>query len=202
VPGSARRQRSDKAVALIPDFADGLLDLNVQGSGSGANLMDFVRKSPIGNRQADTLAKLNLGGSGNFDFHLALPLNKPTDAQLNGNAQLHDVDVTAPDWNLKLRQAQRSTPASTCTACRAVHWMPFIADSHPNCSWPSPAATPIRTRCSRATAPAATRSAEMVQDYPSLQWLGKLADGRSDFTVGFAIAHAAGSDALAQKPQH
>ena len=31
--------------------------------------------------------------------------------------------------------------------------------------------------------------AEMVQDYPSLGWLGELAAGRSDFDIGFTIAH-------------
>jgi uncharacterized protein YhdP len=40
--------------------------------------------------------------------------------------------------------------------------------------------------------------AELVQDYPSLNWLGQLASGRSDFDIGFAIAHVPGSDALAQ----
>ena len=40
--------------------------------------------------------------------------------------------------------------------------------------------------------------AELVQDYPSLKWLGQLADGRSDFDIGFTIAHVPGSDALAQ----
>ena len=62
--GQSLGVKADKAVALIPDFAESLLDLNVQGNGSGASLMEFARKSPIAIRQAETLAKLSLGGSG------------------------------------------------------------------------------------------------------------------------------------------
>lgn len=195
--GHALGVKSDKAVALIPDFATPLLDLNVQGSGSGADLMEFVRKSPIGNRQADILTKLNLGGSGTVDFHLALPLNKPADAQLNGIAQLKDADFTAPEWNLKLDKISG----------------PLRFDLHGLQGGPLDASfrgQPSKLQLAIAggnTDPNTTFSAqltgsyqftEMLQDYPSLKWIAQLADGRSDFTVGFTIAHAPGSDALTQ----
>ena len=186
-----------KAVAVIPDFGEGLLDLNAQGSGSGASLMEFVRKSPIGNRQADTLAKLNLGGNGTFDLHLSLPLKKIEDAQLNGTAQLKDADLSAPEWNLKLDKLNG----------------PLRFDLHGMQAGPLDAGfrgQPSKLQLAVAGAnsdPATVLSAqlqgsyqvdELVQDYASLKWLGQLAGGRSDFTIGFTIAHTSGSDALAQ----
>ncbi|WP_426687287.1 YhdP family protein [Rhodanobacter ginsengiterrae] len=191
--------KADKAVALIADFADPLLDLNVQGSGSGASLMEFVRKSPIGSRQADTLAKLQLGGSGDFDFHLVLPLKKEAGAapQLDGTARLHDADLAAPEWKLRLDKLNG----------------PLTFDLHGMQAGPLDASfrgQPSKLQLAVAGAnsdPATVLSAqlqgnyridELVQDYPTLGWLGKLSDGRSGFDIGFTIAHVAGSDALSQ----
>lgn len=189
--------KADRAVALIPDFADGLLDLNVRGSASGSRLMDFVRKSPIGIHQADTLAKLSLGGTGSFRFHLSLPLKHPEDAQLDGTAQLKDADLVAPAWKLKLDNlngplsfdlhGMRAGPLDA-----AFHGQPStltlaIADGN------SDPATVFSARLRGSY-----RLGELVQDYPSLAWLGPLAEGRSDFTIGLTIAHRPNNDTLAQ----
>lgn len=195
--GQSLGVKADKAVALIPDFHDGLLDLNVQGSGSGADLMNFVRKSPIGVRQADTLAKLSLGGSGTFQFHLNLPLKKVEDGQLDGSAALHDADLVAPDWKLKLDKLDG----------------PLRFDLHGMQAGPlntvfrgEPATLQLAVAGGNAD-PAIVLSAklhgsfqlgELVKDYASLDWLAKLGQGRSDFDIGFVIAHPSGSDAVTQ----
>jgi uncharacterized protein (TIGR02099 family) len=195
--GQSLGVKADKAVALIPDFGEGLLDLSVQGNGSGASLMEFARKSPIAMRQADTLAKLNLGGSGSFDFHLSLPLKKAEDAQLDGNAQLKDADLSAPDWNLKLDKlngplrfnlhGMQAGPLDAGFRGQPSKLQLAIAGAN------SDPATVLSAQLQGSY-----RMAELVQDYPSLNWLGQLADGRSDFDIGFTIAHVPGSDALAQ----
>jgi uncharacterized protein (TIGR02099 family) len=188
---------SDNAVALIPDFADGLLDLNVHGSGSGAQLMNFVRNSPIGRRQADTLAKLNLGGSGSFEFHLSLPLKNPAAAQLSGTALLKDADLSAPAWHLQLdklngplRFDAHGMQAGPLDAI--VHGQPStlqLALAGGNGDPATVLSAQLRGSYSFA---------ELVQRYPNLQWLGQAAQGRSDFTVGFTIAHVPQSDAVTQ----
>jgi uncharacterized protein (TIGR02099 family) len=189
--------KAERAVAVIPDFHDALLDLNVQGSGSGASLMEFVRKSPIGSREADTLAKLKLGGSGTFDFHLALPLKAGGEPQLDGLAQLKDADLSAPEWKLQLDKLNG----------------PLKFDAHGMQAGPLDVGfrgqpSTLQLAIAAANRDPATvlsaqlrgnyRMAELVQDYPSLGWIGQLADGRSAFDIGFAIAHVPGSDALAQ----
>ncbi|MEP6899435.1 MAG: YhdP family protein [Rhodanobacter sp.] len=195
--GQSLGVKVDKAVALIPDFADGVLDLTAQGSGAGASLMEFVRKSPIGIRQADTLAKLSLGGSGSFNFHLVLPLKKGSEPQLDGTAQLQDVDVSAPEWNLKLDKlsgplkfdlhGMQGGPLDAGFRGQASRLQLAIAgaNSDPDTTF-------------SAQLQGSYRLDELTRDYPSLNWIGKLADGRSDFTIGFAVAHAPGSDAVAQ----
>lgn len=187
----------DHAAAQIPDFADPLLDLSVQGNGSGASLMEFVRKSPIGNRQADTLAKLNLGGSAVVDFHLALPLARPNEGQVSGTAQLKDADLTAPEWNIKLDKINgplrfdghglQGGPLDVGFRGQPSKLQLAIAGGN---------ADPNTTFSAQLSG--SYQLSELVQDYPTLKWLMPLADGRSDFTIGFTIAHAAGSDALTQ----
>ncbi|WP_350016844.1 YhdP family protein [Rhodanobacter sp. IGA1.0] len=197
--GHALGVKAEHAVALIPDFGDPLLDLNVQGSGSGASLMEFVRKSPIGSREADTLAKLKLGGSGSFGFHLVLPLKSGEGAtpQLDGQARLKDADLSAPEWKLQLDKLNG----------------PLKFDLHGMQAGPLDAGfrgQPSKLQLAIAGAnsdPATVLSAqlqgnyrvdELLADYPTLGWLGKLSDGRGPFDIGFSIAHVAGSDALSQ----
>ncbi len=100
--GQALGVKLDHAVAVIPDFGEGLLDLNVQGQGSGASLLDFVSHSPVAERQATTLAKMRLGGRSSFDFHLALPMHDPAALQVTGSARLKGADLDAPEWGLQL----------------------------------------------------------------------------------------------------
>ena len=196
--GHALGVKAERAVALIPDFHDALLDLNVQGSGSGASLMEFVRKSPIASREADTLAKLKLGGSGTFGFHLALPLKEGLgEPRLDGVARLKDADLSAPAWKLQLDKLNG----------------PLSFDLHGLRAGPLDAGfrgqpSTLQLAIAGANSDPATvlsaqlhgnyRLAELVQDYPTLDWIGKLGDGRSAFDVGFTIAHVPSGDALAQ----
>ena len=190
--------KAERAVALIPEFHDALLDLNVQGNGSGASLMEFVRKSPVGSREADTLAKLKLGGSGTFGFHLVLPLKDGAgEPRLDGLAQLKGADLSAPAWKLRLDELNG----------------PLKFDLHGLQAGPLDAGfrgqpSTLQLAIAGANSDPATvlsaqlhgsyRMAELVQDYPSLDWIGKLADGRSAFDIDFTIAHVPGRDALAQ----
>ncbi|UJJ52066.1 MULTISPECIES: YhdP family protein [Rhodanobacter] len=196
--GHALGVKADRAVALIPDFHDALLDLNVQGSGNGASLMEFVRKSPIASREADTLAKLKLGGSGTFGFHLALPLKEGLgEPRLDGLAELKDADLSAPAWKLQLDKLNG----------------PLSFDLHGMRAGPLDAGfrgqpSTLQLAIAGANSDPATvlsaqlhgnyRLAELVQDYPTLDWIGKLGDGRGAFDIGFTIARVPGRDALAQ----
>lgn len=195
--GQALGVKVERAVALIPDFRDNLLDLNVQGAGSGASLMAFARQSPVARDQADTLAKLDLGGSGAFDFHLALPLRDVAGLQLDGNLVLKDADLDAPEWNLhldklsgplhfdahglggdRLQAGFRGQPSTLQLAIAGANVDPDAVLS-----------ARLRGRY---------RVDELIQGYPSLDWIGQLADGRGDFDIGFSIEHQADADALVQ----
>ena len=195
--GSSLGVKTDKVVALIPDFGNGTLDLNVDGNGSGADLLGFVLKSPIASRQADQLAKLKLGGHGNFSFHLSLPLGAPQSFLLAGNAQLSDVDVGNEDWNLKLDKL--NGPATFDG--KGFHAGPLAGGFH---GQPTTLDLAIAGATGDPnTAVAAKLSgtyslADLTTGYPSLDWLDPLGDGRSAFDIGFNLATPPGGGALAQ----
>ncbi|SFS19647.1 TIGR02099 family protein [Dyella sp. OK004] len=184
--GQSLGVKTERAVALIPDFANSTLDLNVRGSGTGASLMDFVRRSPIGIHQADALAKLSLGGTGNFDFHLVLPVKDAKDFTLAGTAQLKDADLNAPDWNLKLDKI--NGPATFDG--HGFHAGPLDTGFR---GQPSKLDMAIAGATGRPDTMFSARLtgrygvAELVQGFSELDWLKEIATGRSDFTVGFDI---------------
>jgi uncharacterized protein YhdP len=164
----------DHAVALIPDFADTVLDLNVQGSGSGASLLKFLQQSPIARREADTLAKLRLGGSSAFGFHLSLPVKDVEAMRLDGNAQLKGMDVDAPEWKLAL--GKLAGPATF--DAHGVHAGPLAGSFR---GQPSTLDLAIADATGRPDTVLSARlqgryaMSELVQDFPQLQWLGQAA---------------------------
>ncbi len=195
--GSSLGVKADKVVALIPEFADGTLDLNVDGSGSGASLLGFVLKSPIASRQADVLSKLKLGGSGSFGFHLSLPLGAAENFTLAGNAQLKGVDASEPDWNLKLDQL--SGPATFDG--HGFHAGPLSGLAH---GQPSTLDLAIAGATGEPNTVLAAKLsgnysfADLTEGLPSLDWLNPLGDGRSAFDIGFKLTEPANGGALAQ----
>lgn len=195
--GQSLGVKVSKAVALIPDFGHAMLDLNVSGNGNAASLLDFVSKSPIGSRQADVLSRFKLGGTGSFDFHLSLPLADKADPSLAGSAQLKGMDVNAPDWNLKLDGL--TGPATFDN--HGFHAGPLTGSARGEPST-------LDLAIAGATGDPSTVLAaklngnysvpELLQDYPQLSWLGGVAHGKSDFTIGFDITEPAGGGTTTQ----
>lgn len=186
--GESLGVKAERAVALIPDFANTVLDLNVRGSGSGASLIDFVRRSPIGSRQAEALGKLKLGGAGTFDFHLSLPVKDAKDFILAGTADLKDVDVDAQEWKLRL---DKVTGPATFDA-HGFHAGPLDTVFR---GQPSKLDIAIAAATGRPDTEFSARltgrygMGELVQGLDELAWLKDVASGRSDTTIGFDIVH-------------
>ncbi|ANB17741.1 TIGR02099 family protein [Dokdonella koreensis DS-123] len=91
------------AEARIADFGDAALELSATGRGTGRNLLAFVRATPIGARYREALTGLAIGGSGDFDFKLGVPLKKDAHGfSLDGTVALAGATVTQPDWRVDL----------------------------------------------------------------------------------------------------
>jgi uncharacterized protein (TIGR02099 family) len=91
------------AVATIPDLGHGVLDLDIQGGGAGAHLLDFVRHTPVGVDAADALKGVSISGTAKFGIHLAIPLGRPADFTLDGKVDLAHADARADKWKVALQ---------------------------------------------------------------------------------------------------
>lgn len=187
--GQSLGLKVDKAVAVIPELAHAMLDLNVTGNGNAADMLNFISNSPIARKQADVLSKLKLGGTGNFDFHLSLPMNDMHNFLLNGTAQLKDVDLNAPDWNLQLDKL--GGPATF--DAHGFHAGPLSGGFRGEPSQLDLAiagATGDPNTVMSAKLDGNYTVPELIKGYSQLTWLGEIASGRSPFTIGYQIAHA------------
>lgn len=196
--GESLGNKVDRAVALIPELGHTVLDLNVSGSGTGASMMDFVQRSPIGMHHTDILSKLKLGGTGAFDFHLSLPVADASNLILNGRAQLKGVDFNAPEWNLSLDKL--TGPATFDKA--GFHAGPLdtsFRGQPAKLDLAIAGATGQPNTVLSAKLAGRFSMAELTQGYKQLDWLNQVATGRSDFTVGFNIFSAPGSAAVTQQ---
>jgi len=185
--GDSLGVKVDRAVAVIPELGHTTLDLNVSGEGNASDLLNFVANSPIGNKHADVLAKLKLGGTGNFDFHLSLPMKDMHDFLLNGTAQLKDVDLSMEESHLQLDKL--NGPATfdahgfhAGTLAGGFHGEPSQVDLAIAGATGDPNVVMTAKLDGNFTVQ------ELLQGYPQLNWLGEVADGRSAFSIGYRIA--------------
>ncbi|MGE5167253.1 MAG: YhdP family protein [Deltaproteobacteria bacterium] len=95
----------DGASATIADLGEAILDLDVSGSGSGKNLLDFLKATPIGARYAAQLLGVGVGGSGKLKFHLHLPVKQAEQLDLAGSVALSKADLVDAQYALRLQQA-------------------------------------------------------------------------------------------------
>ena len=92
------------ALARISDLGEITLALSANGTGQAPQLLDFVRKSPISNHFRDAIKPLRISGSAGWNFTLVLPLHDVHQFALDGTAQLRQVGVEAPEWQLAIRK--------------------------------------------------------------------------------------------------
>ncbi len=181
------------AVASIPDLHDGTLGLDIQGGGSGAQLLDFVRHSPVGAGALDALQGLQVGGTGKFGIKLAIPLAHAENFTLGGQVDLAKADVTASKWNLALKGLDgplqidsKGFHANGLSAMfRGAPAKLSIAVGSGNVSDPKDIVeASLDTRVSAQT---------LVQGYPDLGGLAAHASGVAPFHIGVNVVAGQGS---------
>jgi uncharacterized protein (TIGR02099 family) len=180
------------AVATIPDHHHGVLGLDIQGDGTGAQLLDFVRHSPVGAGTLDALQGLQLGGTGKFGIKLSIPLDHAQDFTLVGKVDLANADVTAAKWNLALKNLNGPLQ---------INGKGFRADGLPVMFRGAPAKLSIAVGSGNVAAPKDIVEASLdtrvsaqtlVQGYPDLAGLVAHASGVAPFHVGVNVVAGQG----------
>ncbi|HEU0276758.1 MAG TPA: YhdP family protein [Rhodanobacteraceae bacterium] len=183
----ARGITTTRAEASIPDLGHGVLGLDIQGNGSGAQLLDFVRHSPVGAGALDALDGLTVGGTGQFGIQLSIPLDHADDFTLGGKVVLARANVTNPKWNLQLANLNgplliqgkgfRATGLATtfrgAPATLSLAVGSDVADS---------------ADLVEASMDTAVSAQTLVTGYPSLDGLVAHASGVAPFHIGVTVA--------------
>ncbi len=192
--GQVHGVKVKKAVASIPDFDKAELVLHAQGSGSGHDMLDFVRTSPIGKAHADVLSGLKLGGGGHFDFSMVVPLSRraPGELALAGTVHLDDADVDDADWKLHLgsldgdlafdRHGFRAQGLSATYQGQPVRLDMAVGPGTGHPSWPL-----------RVDMQGRFSLAQLARGRERLEPLAKMGQGSALFDIGFHIDKTAGN---------
>ncbi|UXI69924.1 YhdP family protein [Tahibacter amnicola] len=98
--GTVLGTETTRAVADIPEFKDAVLSLDVEGQGTGAQLLGVVHASPLGKRYADELRGITVGGRGVVKFRLDMPFKPGAPDVLRGTVDLTDSVLTAKKWDI------------------------------------------------------------------------------------------------------
>jgi len=185
------------ASATIDDFAEGVLNLKVNGAGTGASYLDLVKNSPVGTSSRDTLDKIKLGGTGEFGFSLMLPLKDTKSFTLDGTATLKDADLVADDWKLRL---------DGITGPMRFDGKGFTARGLTTRFQGQPASLDLAiaggtgdpAKIVTASVTGAFTLDEMLRPYDTLKWLADIGKGRGTFRIGFDLSRTGQGDATAQ----
>ena len=90
-----------RAQGSIPDFGDAILQLDVEGDGSGAALLEVLRRSPLQRQYGDYMRGLRLGGQGAVALALHIPLEaKLGEPRVDGHADIERVDLHDTTWGV------------------------------------------------------------------------------------------------------
>ncbi|MFS8137073.1 MAG: YhdP family protein [Thermomonas sp.] len=182
--------------AGIPAFSHAELSVDAAASSDAKDLLTMLRASPLYRVHRELMDNLQVAGPARMDFHLLLPFHKqhPPAQQMHGTVQLADVSMRELQWKLafdKVRgQAQYDLGGFSADKLQVVHegaegLLSLRAGPH------------VRDpkQAFEADLQAMVGIDSLLDKAGNLAWLKPYVDGRSQWTVGLAIARGAGASA-------
>ncbi|HET9049239.1 MAG TPA: YhdP family protein [Chiayiivirga sp.] len=90
----------------IPNFGDAILELAVQGDGTGPALLGVLRESSLRREFGSFMQNLTLTGRGNTQLDLHIPLEKHLgEPSVDGYVDIERMDLHDPTWGLGFQNA-------------------------------------------------------------------------------------------------
>ena len=190
----------ESASAEIAHFDHAELALAIRGHGRAGSLLDWLRKTPVGQEHQAALAALQVAGGAAYTIKLNLPLHDDPGARplLDGRVTLADVRFRVPDWSLELQhlrgplrfdtggiQAQELTADYNGVP---VQLQARIGD-----------ATRRRDASLESSMHGRFDAASLLKAWPDLAWLGDFAAGQAVFDVGLSLRTDPASGKLLQQ---
>ncbi|MEO6076836.1 MAG: YhdP family protein, partial [Dokdonella sp.] len=79
-----------------------VVELQAKVQGRGADLLGYLRATPVGRNAAAGLEGLTIGGRGDIDIKLHIPSGHPELNTVDGIVRMRDAPVASSKWNVQL----------------------------------------------------------------------------------------------------
>ncbi len=185
--------------AGIADFGDSNLRVDAQTETDAGKLLAMLRQSPLEKSYGETLSQLTAAGRTRATFHLLQPLkhDSPTRRELHGSVELGGARLAEKRWNLAFSEVKGRADYNA---------EGFIADGLSVVHQGQPGMLSLRAGGGARDpqhafeAELATRieARELLDRAPEVAWLKPYMQGRSDWTIGVAIARGAAATSATQ----
>ena len=180
----------DHAAAQIPDFADPVLDLSVQGQRQRRESDGVRAQKPDRQRSGRYAGQAQSGRQRRGRF----PSGAAAGQTERGTGERYGAIEGRRPYRARVEpQARQDQRPPALRRARHAGWPVDVGfrgqPSKLQLAIAGGNADPGTTF--RHSLSGSYQLSELVQDYPTLKWLVPLADGRSDFAIGFTVAHSA-----------
>lgn len=183
--------------AGIAHFGQAALTVDADGGGDASRLLGLLRQSPLHKEYADTLDSISASGLAAVTFHLDLPFQEGSQAQLGGTVALAGARMADKRWNLDFSDMRGRADYGSGG---------FGADRIAVLHEGRPGRLSLRAgqyvhdprQAFEADLEAILGTKALLAHAPDLGWLAPYLDGRSAWTASVAMAKTpAGSTAAA-----
>ena len=100
--GETVRNRLLSAHASIEELGKVVVEVQAKAQGRGADLLAYLRATPIGRDNATGLEGLSIGGRGDVDLKLHIPVAHSDQITLSGDVQMRAAPLASSKWDLQL----------------------------------------------------------------------------------------------------
>ncbi len=88
--------------ASIAELGKVVVELQAKVQGRGADLLGYLRATPVGRNASAGLEGLTIGGRGDVDLKLHIPSGNPELNTVDGNVRMRDAPIASSKWNVQL----------------------------------------------------------------------------------------------------
>ncbi len=188
--------RVQRAHGSIASLRDPRLLLDISGNGSGPDLLNLLRRSPLQDKYRDSLQSLQIGGQADVVLQLDIPLVKRLGQfAMRGSAELVEADLRDARWGIALdaaegtlRFTERGLDAEDISVLYSGQPARFSVALGSHTAAPTNAVeTSLRGRIDADT---------LLDVQPALNWLKPYMDGASEWQIEVQVPTVPGAATL------
>jgi uncharacterized protein (TIGR02099 family) len=188
--GALSGNRVERVSGGIATLRDPVLELDAKGGGQGGDLLALLRASPLQHRYGPYLTGLDVGGEGEIELSLHIPLKEELGApRIEGHVDLKRADLRDAKWDLAFDAATGRVRFSD-KGFSADELNVGFAGGLATLSIGVGDYTSSEDRIAEASLRGRFGADALLAPYPSLLWLQPWLDGESDWTLQLSVPRA------------